>query len=159
MDHRSHGPGVRSLALLPLLLLLITAVLAGGCGSSGPGPQETLKQLAPDVRAKTQDAVDFKALLSKYTTAAYASQGDAALVRYRLFLTGNAADLALVQGKTDVVAVEETVSGETATVRLTVQKKEGLFAVAPVSGFTVSLVKGPDGAAVPWLIDRIELKE
>lgn len=147
------------LALLPALLLLLAAILTGGCGSSGPGPQETLKQLAGDVRGKSQDAVDFNTLLTTYATGAYASQGEPALVRYRLFLTANAADLALVQDKTDVVAVEETVSGKKATVRLIVKKKEGLFAVAPVGGFTVSLVKGPDGAAVPWLIDRIELKE
>ncbi len=73
-------------------------------------------------------------------------------------MAGKAADVALNQGKTDVVKVEQDVSGDTATVTMVVQKKEGIFSVAPVGKIALTMQKVPGtGGEVAWSIDQIAL--
>ena len=139
--------------LLPALLLLVAAFALSAC-SSAPPPDSTLSQLGAAVGDAPQDDVDFPALLRTYTTQAYAQQEEA-FAKYKLFLAAKAADLALNQVEPDLVSFTKDVSGDKATVTLTIERKSGIFSVANAGEITVNLQK-VDDEQHPWRIEWID---
>jgi hypothetical protein len=122
--------------------------------SSAPPPDSTLSQLGARVGDAPQDDVDFPSLLRTYTTQAYAQQEEA-FAKYKLFLAAKAADIALNRAEPDLVTFSKDVSGDEATVTLTIERKDGIFAVANAGVITVDLQK-VDDEANPWRIEWID---